>query len=107
MVSSALDTQSLKSVGESFASFPDPDMVSRQQKTTQKYYPYQTNNPGICGKWNAKSQAAYHRLASVLTKANRAAQSVVELECNNCKEKPVLTEVYVELYRQAQYDNKE
>jgi hypothetical protein len=60
-------------------------MVRRQQKTTPKYYPYQLAAIGWWRKWNAILQAAYHRLASVLTKANRMLQYVFELECNNCK----------------------
>jgi myo-inositol catabolism protein IolC len=77
-----------------YASAPTPLYVGgyeelvtarRQKKTTHKYYPYQLATTGWWWKWNAISQAAYHRLASVLTKANRAVQSIVELGCNSCK----------------------
>jgi hypothetical protein len=41
LVSSSLDTHSLKSEGDS-TPFPDPpNMVRRQQKITARYYPYQ------------------------------------------------------------------
>jgi len=73
-------------------------MVRIQQKTTPKYYPYQLITTGMWGKRNAISQAAYHHLASVLTKANRVAQSVVELGCNSCKERTCADiSMYVEL----------
>ena len=51
-----------------------------------------------------KSQESYHHLISVLTKANRAVQSVVKIECISCKMNRCRSEVYVEL-GQAQYDN--
>jgi hypothetical protein len=60
-------------------------LARRQKKTTHNYYPYQLATTGWWWKWNAISQASYHRRATVLTKANRVVQSIVELESNSCK----------------------
>jgi hypothetical protein len=65
--------------------YEEPVMARRQKKTTHKYYPYQLATTGWWWKWNAISQVAYHSLASVLTKAYRAVQSIIELGCNSCK----------------------
>ena len=53
--------------------YEQPVIVTRQQKTTQKYYPYQ-----LLRLWTRKnkalnSQASYHGLTSVLTKATGGA----------------------------------
>ena len=74
--------------------------------TTPKYYPYQLITTGMWGKRNAISQVAYHHLASVLTKANRVAQSVVELGVTVARKEPVLTEVCIWSYKQAQYESR-
>ena len=68
-----MDTQSLKSVGDSSVPLPQPDKVSRQEKTIDNIIP--TNYLG-CGQGKNKSlnsQASYHGLISVLIKATGGA----------------------------------
>jgi hypothetical protein len=67
LVTSSLDTHSLKSEGDP-PPFPDPNMVLSLSTSS-----YQVVEKVECN------------IASVLTKANRAVQSIVQLECNSCK----------------------
>jgi hypothetical protein len=70
--------------------YEEPVIVRKQQKTTQKYYPYQLATTGWW-KWKAISRAAYHHLASVLTKASGWYDLVVMQGCNSCKKETVPT----------------
>ena len=53
-------------------------------KERQQYYPYQLTSTGWWWKWRAKSQAAYYRLASVLTKDKQDGSICCWAGCNSC-----------------------